>query len=132
MRSALQFVIVTLVFSYLFAQPPALRPNRAHDPNREEELTFVLRPEGFGITKLQLPSGKYAVLVLNRSGREDVPIALERAAAQSGNSAVDLFRKPAIDKARARHLERLVLSKGTYRLFVPNRGPESSITIEVN
>ncbi len=91
-------------------------------PNRTEAISVIVSPFGFASSKMSLPAGSYAFVVLNRSGYEDITIYLER---MPENSITDApSRREFVDTAgatRARLVRNATLTPGTYRLRAANR-----------
>jgi hypothetical protein len=88
-----------------------------HDPSRPEAIPIVIRLEGFEQQKISLPSGKYLLAILNRSGLKGLELALERMPGNSisGTPAQQLL-DAAADPLKGRLLQNVVLAAGTYRL----------------
>lgn len=97
-------------------------PTKVHDPNRVESIPIVIMADGFACNSMQLPSGFYALLFLNRSGNRSVQVSLEQMPGSSiiGPAARQVLAST-VDSADARRLETVVLAPGTYRLTVPGR-----------
>ncbi len=112
-------LLLTLPAS-LGAQSAALRPNRPHDPNVSEPLTLVLRPGGFPVKVLKIPRGKYILNILNRTGKHDVPIELDRMPGASIEGPAAENTAAGVMNRGITHMHRFVeLAPGTYRLRVP-------------
>lgn len=95
---------------------------RAHDPNRLEAVTIVVRPGGFPLKVIRLPYGLYSLGILNRSGVDDLALELDRMPGTSLEGApVERAGSGALTARKARWLQRVVLSPGTYRLRVVGR-----------
>ena len=107
--------------SLIMAQSASLQPNSKHDPNVREALTIVLRPEGFNITSIKLPHGKYALGVFNRSGRQDISFELDKMPGNSVKGAPEAqLGNKQLHKAKQKWLDGFTLEPGTYRLRVAN------------
>lgn len=130
--AGLAMLLALITDTTVLAQPPGIRPNRPHDPNRTEPLTFVLRAGGFGLDRIQVPAGKYRIAVYNRTGTENVPVTFERATGQGVPPQGELIRNASTDIRTSRFVEKATLQRGTYRLRVPNRGARWTLTIDVN
>ena len=100
--------------------------------DRPESVSVIVSPFGFVISKMSLPAGSYAFVVLNRSGYEDISIYLER---MPGNNVTDApSRQEFVDTVgatRARLVRNATLTPGTYRLRAANR-PTWLCAIHVN
>ena len=99
----------------------ALPPIATHNPLRVESIPIVVLPHGFARSAISLPTGGYALLVINRSGFRDLTVFLERMPGPvlTGTPLNQLFGDP-VDAGTARRVEPVVLVPGTYRLSVSN------------
>jgi len=101
-------------------------------PNRPEAISVIVSPFGFATSKMSLPVGTYAFVVLNRSGYEDITIGLERMPENNVNDTPT--RQEFVDTVganRARLVRNVTLTQGTYRLRAANR-PTWLCAIHVN
>lgn len=126
----LAFVFIVVVNAG-FGQVSVQRPNKVHDPNRTEALTVVVRPDGFGESKICVPAGRYSLSIFNRSGIDDLPLTLDRMAGESSAVVNQALRNGKADAKTSHLVERLVLTKGSYRVQVPTR-PTWVLRIEVD
>jgi hypothetical protein len=96
--------------------------NRTHDPNRPEAIPVVVSPQGFPQNSFSLPPGRYAFVVVNRTGFHDITVYLERMPGSSiaGAAASQEFGDRVGDRS-TRIVRSARLTPGTYRLRVEGR-----------
>ena len=113
--------------------PQAAPPAPARDPNHDQAISIVVHLEGFETRTLSLPAGRYLFAMLNRSGFQNLSMALEK---MPGTSIVGTpsqqFFSDSLDTMHNRLLKSVQLTSGTYRLReVHHNHPAWVITIQV-
>jgi hypothetical protein len=96
--------------------------SRGRDANATGAMSMIVSPEGFQKTNVRLSPGSYVFVILNRSGFDDIRVALERVAT---NAPADQLPQQEFEDivgiSRARLVKPANLVPGTYRLRVANR-----------
>jgi hypothetical protein len=92
---------------------------RAHDPNKAEVLTLLLRPEGFSAPAVKVDAGVYWVDVVNRSTVRNVNVEIDRL---PGSDMAATVATHAVagqeDLNLSRFTKALQLTPGTYRVSI--------------
>ncbi|MBZ5579779.1 MAG: hypothetical protein LAP40_24750 [Acidobacteriia bacterium] len=120
-------ILISAVWSQAAQSTPAL------DPNRAQPISIVVRLEGFETRTISLPAGRYLFAMLNRSGFQNLALALEKMPGNSiaGTASQQSFSEP-VDAVKNRLLKSVQLTPGTYRLReVHHDHPAWLITIRV-
>jgi hypothetical protein len=116
------FTLACALVALICFGPVAGAQSRQHDPNKAEDLTLPLFPQGFADPNLTVAAGKYLINVLNRSGVHGINLEVDRLATASINSAVQQNQANGPeDSARGRYITPVTLAPGTYRVRVTNR-----------
>jgi hypothetical protein len=111
----------------------AEQPTSAHDPNGAHAISIVVHLEGFETRTISLPAGRYLFAMLNRSGFQNLAMALEKMPGNSitGAPSQVSFSEP-MDPVKNHLLKSVQLTPGTYRLReVHHDHPAWVITIQV-
>lgn len=116
------------------AWPQAGQPTPANDPTRAPAISIVVHLEGFETRTISLPAGRCMFAMVNRSGFQNLTMALEKMPGNSitGTPSQELFSEP-MDPVKNQLVKSVQLTSGTYRLReVHHDHPAWVIAIQVH